>query len=121
SRDWSSDMCSSDLDQLDAAYLKHLLYGSGLAEAARRSMLVLGVDPGTVTSVWEDPLPQDRKELVESVKVEHDMGMTSEQTLLEELGRKPEVEAERRSEEGERQDEAVAATLTRIGQRGLFG
>lgn len=107
-------------DQLDAAYLKHLLYGSGLAEVTRRALLVMGADVERVDSIWEDPLPTNRKELVEGVKVERDMGMTSEQTLLEDLGRDPEVEAERKAEEGEREDAAVAGRLEAIAQRGLL-
>lgn len=107
--------------QSDAATQKQKLYGRGLAAVSRRALALTGADVGKVIVKWPDLLPQDRGEIVRAVQAEDDMGFVSEQTMLEELGHDPVVEAEQRGDEqGTRQD-SLAETLVKLGERGGFG
>jgi hypothetical protein len=104
-------------DMLDAAYQKQDLYGKGMAEVSRRALVMMGTD-AKVTARWDDPLPVDHKELVEAAAKEAEIGATSKQTLLETLGRDPDVEWERIEEEGARDDAALGDQLQQLGQTG---
>ena len=109
--------------QQDSAAQKHTLYGRGLALASERALIVSGVSGEASPDVkvlckWADLLPQDRAEIVRAVAIEDDMGFVSEQTMTEELGHDPVIEAEQRAEEGERAQTSVAEALVRIGGRG---
>lgn len=107
-------------DMLDAAGVKQLLHGRGLAEVSRRALALLGVLVERVEAKWADPLPMDRGELTKAAEIESKLGTTSIQTLQEMLGRDPIQEAERRDEEKISAAEATANTLIALGQRGLM-
>lgn len=107
--------------QHDAAAQKQTLYGRGLARASERALDLLGVEAGRVEAAWDDLLPQDRAAVVQAVGIEADLGIVSDETLLEELGHDPAQEAERRTREQDTQRTSVAEALVQLGQRGAFG
>lgn len=106
-------------DQVDAIGMKRRLIGAALREVSRRALAMMGM-AGDVVTVWDDPLPVNRLELVQAVAMEHGIGATSAQTLLETMGRDPAVESERRGDEVNRAGDLLAETLTGLGQRGLM-
>ncbi len=106
--------------QSDAAYQKQLLYGKGLRLASQALLALAGAPGVAVQAKWDDLLPQDRGALVTSVKTEADMGIVSDETLLEELGHDPAAEAQRKASEVNRQQDATANLLVRMGNRGLL-
>lgn len=106
-------------DQVDDGDYKRHVYGVGLAEVTWRAMAMMGVELAEVpTCAWEDLLPQDRKEIVETLTAEKTLGTTSKQTIAEDLGRDPVIEAERMAEEGSTASDLLAETLTNVAQRG---
>lgn len=107
--------------QLDRAGQIQELYGtSGLAEISRRALIVGGMQVDRVESKWSPGLPVDRAELTKSVKDESELGIVSQQTLLEELGHDPVVEAEHRAEEQTTAQDTQIAALARLGQGGFI-
>jgi len=104
--------------QLNAADMKMLLHGRGVAEVTRRALELINVMVERVESKWDDPLPQDRGEIVKAAKIESDLGVTSKQTIQEELGRDPAQESERMDDEQTDAANATADLLTQMGQRG---
>lgn len=109
--------------QSDAGDTKQEFYGRGIAKATRHQLLLMGAIAETdkVIAKWDAMLPTDRKEVVESIEKEAKLGMTSEQTLLEELGRDPAVEAEQKAEEGSREQDQTAELLVRMGNQSQGG
>lgn len=105
-------------DQLDAGYMKQMLYGKGLVEVTRRALAMMGAPVETIKDVWPEPLPQDRTATVQQVVSEAELGMTSDETLLKDLGRDPQVEAEQRARQQRTQQTSVAEMLAGLGQRG---
>jgi hypothetical protein len=94
------------------------LYGKGLAEISRRALALQGVEVARVNVTWPDLLPVDRRELVDTLEKESDLGVVSKQTMTEDLGRDFEIEQERRAEEGDDDRQAEADRLARIAERG---
>lgn len=109
-------------DQLDANGLKRSIYGAGLCEVSRRALVLMGVtDAQKPTATWADPLPTNRLEIMQAVKIENDLGKTSDQTLLEAMDRDPQVEAERKAEQGSNETDQMVNFLDRFGRSGGFG
>lgn len=106
--------------QLDAGYQKQVLYGRLLGEAAKRALAMMGFAVEKVEAHWDDPLPQDRTEVVNAVNIENGLGFISKQTMTEELGHDPVQEAEQLAEEGDREQDRTADLLVGMGQRGLL-
>lgn len=86
-------------DMLAHLQQKQSLYGKGLAELIRRGMAVMGIEIALPVIGWVDPLPENRKELVDTAQVEKNIGTASTQTLAEDLGRDWAVEEPRIQEE----------------------
>lgn len=96
--------------------------GKGFAEALRRVMEMSGVSmPVPPTAQWADPLPANRLEVLEAAKVEKELGTTSLETLTTEIGRDPELEAQRKADEDTGGMDAMVTAFERVGQRGVFG
>jgi hypothetical protein len=108
--------------QLDAVETKRTLYSKkGFCEVLRRALVMMGfADAPLPTAIWADPLPANRVETVAALTQEAALGVTSKQTLAEDLGRDPEVEQERMAEEETNAAEATANTLAAMGNRGIF-
>lgn len=83
-------------DMLDHTKTVQQLYGNGIRELFSRSMWIMGdVEAGKPLIVWANPLPVNRTELVNAVRVEQAIGLTSPQTLTESLERDPDNEQRR--------------------------
>jgi len=83
-------------DMLDHTSQIRQLYGKGLQELIRRSMVIMGHSKiGNPQLLWGNPLPVNRSEHVNAVKVEQSIGGTSPQTLTESLDRDYDKEQER--------------------------
>lgn len=96
-------------------------YGPGLAEAARRALVVAGVDaPDAPVATFPEFLPANRLEQVQALKTEIEIGTASRQTAAAELGRDYAVETERMAEEAQDKAAALTNTLTALGTGGLF-
>jgi hypothetical protein len=109
-------------DMLDLIKVKHRLYGYGLKLLTRYAIyLRTGDDPGMPNLVWADPLPVNRTEQVNAVKVEQSMGFTSDQTLAEDLGRDFYQESKKMSKEAKKRLDAKLDEFRRTSELGLFG
>lgn len=75
-------------DMLDHTKLVQQLYGNGIRELFSRAMTIMG-DPeaGKPFIGWPNPLPVNRTEQVNAVKVEQSIGLSSPETLSESLDR----------------------------------
>jgi len=83
-------------DMLDHTSQIRQLYGRGIQEMIYRAMTIIGNEKaGHPQILWGNPLPVNRSELVNAVKVEQSVGSTSPQTLAEELSRDYESEQTR--------------------------
>jgi hypothetical protein len=96
------------------------LYGKGITEISRRAMTIMGTEVAQVTDIWPEMLPVNRLELVNTLKTEKEIGVLSEQTAAEDLGRDYDSERERREEETANGDDAVARQMERLGTRGML-
>jgi hypothetical protein len=72
------------------------------------------------TAKWDDPLPVNRLELLQGAAIEKGLGTTSTQTLAEDLGRDPKVEAERKEREHAEQMEKQEEMMRQAGEQGLL-
>ncbi len=107
-------------DMLDTADMKHSLYGNGLAETVRRACVMMGyANAVRPEDKWEDPLPENRMEVVQSLEKEKALGAVSTQTIQEDLHRDPAVEGERMAEEQSNSGDSFANVLAKINQRGF--
>lgn len=97
-------------------------YGTdGMAEVARRLMVMDGVeDARRPVAMFPDPLPVNRKELVEQVATEKEIGLTSDQTLAVDLQRDYQKEQQQKMAEQSNRVDGTTLMLETLGQRGLF-
>lgn len=108
-------------DMLDNIENKRRVYGDGLAEISRRAMVMMGeTGAERPTLLWKDALPRDRKETVESVKTEKELGITSLRTLAGELGRDYTAEQDQIAQEGSASTETFADALLTLRRQGAF-
>jgi hypothetical protein len=96
-------------------------YGGLFEEAIGCLLFMRGVNIPGVEAKWSDPLPVNRKELLEAAQIEKGLETTSQKTLTEEIGRDPETEKALKEEEAQATPDALMDTLNRSGQMGLFG
>lgn len=83
-------------DLLDQTETKRRLYGDGIEEIDRRVRLLNNMtDLKPTKQMWQSPLPENKKELVDELVIEVDAGFTSKQTAQQELGRDVETEKAR--------------------------
>lgn len=98
---------------------KQSRYGErGIAEAFRRMLYMVGVDVDDILVTWDDPLPMDRKELVETAEKEKNLGITSGQTLASDLKRDYVKEQKQLEEEAQITTDSTIDLITRISQAG---
>lgn len=97
-------------------------YGSyGLSETLRRLLWVQGVQlEDRPQASWDDPLPVNRLEILQTAKIESELGTTSKQTLAKDLGRDYPTEQEHMDEETNTAGAAMARVLTSAGNAGAF-
>ena len=89
--------------------------------AFKRMLWMMGIEVDGVITKWDDPLPMDRAELVDTVDKESKLGITSKQTLSDDLGRDFKKEqAQMREEKNIDVDDRVS-TITRLAQFGVNG
>ena len=87
-------------DMLDLTRAKHKVYGGLLAEVSRDALIMMGhANASEPDAQWEDPLPKDRTEMVQSATSEKLLGFTSQRTLATDLGRDYDVEKKQRIDE----------------------
>lgn len=96
------------------------LYGKLMTELSRRSLLIQGIAVEKVTATWAEMLPVNRLELVNTLKGEKELGVLSEQTAAEDLGRNYDSELERKDEEQANTVDAQANVLVKMGERGML-
>ena len=84
---------------LDKCQVKQSLYGAGLAEISRRSLLLLGAGEYRARVSWPDPLPYNRLEQLQALAQESDLGIVSKQTMAADAGRDWDVEQARLEQE----------------------
>lgn len=105
------------LDALNKLGQKRQSYGPALIRLSE-SLFALG-DFGnmTVDILWGDPLPSDPREAVETLTIEHTLGIVSKETAAQERGRNW-LEEEQRIKKEQRDEESVTAKFVRNMQRG---
>ena len=108
-------------DMLDNISTKRSAYGSGLAEACRRVLEMMGfIGAPKPEDKWAEPLPTNKLEVVTALEKESALGLVSTQTMQEDLGRDPITEAERMDDEKARGADNTADVLDRITRAGGF-
>lgn len=99
---------------------KRSLYGKGLNKINRIILELGGFNPRDTKIHWLDPLPEDGKEVVDSLKAEMEMKIVSRQTATEERGRDFEQERERMEEEAASESNIGAALLSDFDSGSTF-
>lgn len=89
--------------------------------AFKRMMYMMGYEIDGIVTEWSDPLPIDRKELVEVIEKEQAIGFTSNQTLAKDLGRDFVKEMEQLREESEIEIDDRVAAVIRLAESGVNG
>jgi hypothetical protein len=74
---------------------KRALYGAGLVEISRRTLLLLGMGEHRPRVAWPDPLLLNRLEMLEGLAKERDLGIVSQATAAADAGRDWDVEQDR--------------------------
>jgi hypothetical protein len=109
-------------DQLDLTNTKRGLYGKGLAEISRRALVMMGfADTDMPIVEWQDPIPNDRSEQVKAIAEEQQIGLTSDRTLVTDLGRDYDQEQKRMVQEGSQNTDLLVGMLRRLNESGSFG
>jgi hypothetical protein len=112
------------LDSLSKLGMKRDLYGEALRDLNHRLLVLAGFDGEDADGgeiIWPDAvLPQNDKEVLEVLEKEHDLGVTSIQTIAQERGRDFEEETERIAQE-KQGEENLGNVLLRAFQRGQQG
>lgn len=112
-------MLFSDMLEMTDGYREAIEHGIG--ECLLRMMDINGIPLDyRPDAEWENPLPENKLELLQAAKVEKELGTTSERTLTESIGRDPDVEAQRKADEGTQSVDATVNALEKMGNRGLF-
>jgi hypothetical protein len=105
-------------DMLDMIANKRLFYGNGLSEVSRNALILMGENDENIDNIvveFEDPLPTDRLETIQSLQIEQDVGILSRQTVAKEMGRDVDLELDNLDEEQnipvlEEEDDDTATT-----------
>lgn len=104
-------------DALAVTDKKHLLYGWGIREINRRLLILGGLEEEETNLYWQSPLPENRKETADELKVEIEIGTVSKETAASDLGRDWNQEQERKQTEAQ-QNDSVGAELLRAFNAG---
>jgi hypothetical protein len=89
-------------DMLDMIANKRQFYGNGLAEISRRALVLMGENADSIDDIFvdfEDPLPNDRLEMIQSLQIEQQVGILSRQTVAKDMNRDVAVELDNLEEE----------------------
>lgn len=106
-------------DQIEAAEECTTLAGKGLAETVRRMLAINEtLIEEKLSAVWDDPLPVNKLELASAVEKEAKVGVLSDETLVEELGKDPETEAARKKKEKESARDSMVDVLGKMSLSG---
>ena len=105
------------LDALNKLGQKRQSYGPALVRLVESLFNLGSFDGMTVDILWGDPLPSDPREAVETLTIEHDLGIVSKETAAQERGRNWMEEEQRISKERE-EEESVNTKFMRNMQRG---
>lgn len=106
--------------QIDLAHEIQASAGKVYKRALTLALAMMDYTEAEVMVSWDDVLPVDRKELVESLQVEVDMGLTSKQTASSDIDRDYETEQDRRAKETQDSQQATANALQLFGESGLL-
>ena len=111
-------------EQLENTDEKRRLYGQWLARAYQRLLGVMGTDIEEPEAQWDDPLPVNRLEAVQTAQMEVDLGV-SKQSVFEDIERDYFKEQEKIADEGTANNDGLVTALTEFGnvgggQRSLF-
>jgi hypothetical protein len=104
-------------EQLENSDEKRRVYGQWLSRAFQRLLTVMAMEVEEPEAQWDDPLPTNRMEAVQTAQIENDLGV-SKQTLFDDLGRDYFKEQERRADEGVAGQDGLISALDRFGQVG---
>jgi hypothetical protein len=102
---------------MDKLGQKQALYGAGLVEISRRTLLLLGLGDHRPKATWPDPLPMNRLEMLEGLTTERDMGIVSKATAAADAGRDWDLEQKRLEAETASQ-ETVGSLILRAFETG---
>lgn len=106
-------------DQIEATEETTTLAGKGLAEVTRRMLAINGtLIEDKLSAVWADPLPVDKLELATAVEKEAKVGVLSDETLIEELGKDPDTEKANKKKEAEDAVDSQVRVLEKMGNMG---
>lgn len=106
-------------DQIEASEECTTLAGKGLAETVRRMLAINDrVIEDKLDAVWDDPLPVNKLELATAVEKESKVGVLSDETLVEELGKDPEIEKKRKETEKKDASDAMVNALAKMSTSG---
>lgn len=96
---------------------KRTLYGAGLVEISRRTLLILGLGEYRPRVAWPDPLPLNRSELLAALTTERDLGIVSRATAAADAGRDWDVEQARLQAE-QVSEQSVGSLILRAFETG---
>lgn len=100
------------LDALNKLGQKRQTYGKALSRVIEHILSIGGYDDLVAIPQWNDPLPTDPKETVETLAVERGMGIVSRATAARERGRNWEKES--KLLDADEQDDNVAKRFMRV-------
>lgn len=101
-------------DLLETTQTKRNTYGALLSEVNQRVLALANLaeyGSAIVKNVWQDPLPSNDKEQAETLKIDKEMGLSTE-TYLTRRGYDAEQEMEKRKADQEEQQATLAAAMT---------
>jgi hypothetical protein len=106
-------------DQIELTEELRDVYGELACEAVARLAVVENAPVNKPKAIWGDPLPVNRLELLQAAEIELRLGTTSKETLAEEIGRDPELEAQRLADEQREEADRMDEQMLRQAQLGL--
>lgn len=104
-------------EQLENTDEKRRTYGQWLARAYQRLLAVMGTVIEEPEAQWDDPLPVNRMEAVQTAQQEVDLGV-SKQSVFEDIGRDYFKEQEKRGDEDTAGNDNLVTALERFGNAG---
>lgn len=101
---------------------KRKRYGRSFTDAIQNLFFMVTKRPVKLVDEWDDPLPQNRVEVVQSVQAEQNIGVTSKHTLAKALDRDYEAELELKREEMDDSIDLQSGMMNAMAERGaIFG
>lgn len=106
-------------DMLDMVNSKRATYGKGIAEVSRRALLLMGIAEAQAPKVtWDDPLPINRLEQLQSAEKEAALGTASTETLATELGRNFKIEETKIANEAQKESDRQMTSVLKLNEMG---